>query len=169
MSLTLCGTFLSKPTPCRCPAIHSLKQWVGGKPENDALERLGRFCFSTFCRVNGEGGSSLARGWKLAACHSNPRQNNKHAPTRWTNSANASSAYHVTGKKMGKRHSLLHCDYTRRCYINVCMHCKIAIYYFKHIYYKFFFFLNSSSNVIMGCSTNNATKHIIVYRVENFW
>ncbi len=37
------------------------------------------------------------KGWKLAACHSNTRQNNKHAPARWTNGAN------VTGKNMGNK------------------------------------------------------------------
>ncbi len=107
MLLTLCRAFLSKPTPRRCPAIHSLKQWVGGKPENDALERSGRFCFSTFCRVNGEGGSSLPRGenWlpvtQTLGKITNMRQ---HAdPT----------ARMSQGRTWETRNRLLLCDYTK--------------------------------------------------------
>ncbi len=113
MSLTLCGAFLSKPTPRRCPAIHSLKQWVGGKPENDALERSGRFCFFTFWRGNGEGGSSLPRGesWlpvtQTLGKITNMRQHAE--PTVRMPVVHIMSQ----GRKWEKRNSLLLCDYTK--------------------------------------------------------
>lgn len=130
MSLTLCRAFLSKPTPRHYPAIHSLKQWVGGKPENDALEISGRFCFSTFCRLNGEGGSSLPRGvsWlpvtQTLGKITNMRQHAE--PTVRMPVAHIMSQ----GRKWEKKGTDFYFVTIQK---EVCMHCMINIYYFKNI------------------------------------